>query len=80
MKKDKKEKAGFFQKLSKILFGEDEDELEEEGKASEGGVVSGEASEEGMEIVRELNESEEAGKAEGNKEKVKKKKDKKEKK
>ena len=54
-KKDKKEKAGFFQKLSKILFGEDEDELEEEGKASEGGVVSGEASEEVMEIVRELN-------------------------
>jgi len=79
-KKDKKEKDGFFQKLSKILFGEDEDELEEEGKASEGCVVSGEASEEGMEIVRELNESEEAGKAEGKKEKGKKKKDKKEKK
>lgn len=77
-KKGKEEKGGFFSKLSKILFGDDEDELSEEGEKS---AASG-ADDEASQILKELDEAEEAGKnsASGKKGKGKKKKDKKEKK
>lgn len=73
-KKEKKEKAakgegGFFAKLSKVVFGEDDEEEKVEIKADTSTDVS-ELSEENQQILAEL---EAAGEAEGNKKKKEKK-------